>query len=392
MNFLNTTIKNRTTEFLSNYGLAIVFILFLILDGFGKAHIFNNSSTIIPLAIKGFISVLSVFIIIFTTSQKKSLLPFILLGICFVIGQWTLDIPFSINNLIIFGKFITPLLLIFIFNKVTRNLKSSERLFKLFEWVLVVNSMLIFIGFLFKVKLFQSYMWFRFGYNGLFVTSGVSSFCTIIALAYFFFAYKQEVWKNYKFWILLVSSAFIGTKVVYIGMVLLLIAIVLQLNHKFKKHLALLIIIAFITAFYLAFFEFGLFAKITSEKGLLSSILSLRDELFLERTWPYIQDQWNWINYLFGGITDFSLRSQMEFIDVFFFWGILGGVIYLTSFGHYYFTFKLDKAQKLFFAFFIFILLLTGNFFLYSTIIIFLLVLRERIFYFESIKSTHDDF
>ena len=42
-------------------------------------------------------------------------------------------------------------------------------------------------------------------------------------------------------------------------------------------------------------------------------------DLIFENTIPYVKQKWNFINYLFGGIENYDLRSQMELFDVFFF-------------------------------------------------------------------------
>jgi hypothetical protein len=130
----------------------------------------------------------------------------------------------------------------------------------------------------------------------------------------------------------------------------------------------------------LAFYKFGLFNHIRETHGLLSSVLSYRDQLVIEKTWPYILDNWSFVNYFVGGLSDFNIRSQMDFIDVFLFWGILGGILYLITFYKSFVVFTIDKMTLYFIVFLIFIIFLAGNFFTYTTIPIYLLIIRERIF------------
>jgi hypothetical protein len=373
---------------LSDYGLVTLFVLFFVLDGLGKTHVFSKTTTNIPIIIKGIISGATVLGLVILSKDKRFFIHLFFLAIIFAIGQWALEIPFSQKSLIIFGKFITPLLFFELFNKISISKEAATRLFKVFEWTILINSVLIFIGFIFKIKLFESYLGPRFGYNGLFVTSGVASYCILIILAYFYFSHKKDLWRNPKFWVFFISCFFIGTKVVYLGIVVFLIAWINQLNFIKRKYILLFFTLSMVSLFYIFFFEVGLFAKLTNEKGIISSLLSLRDQLFIERTLPYIQEYWDWINYLFGGVSNYDLRSQMEVIDVFFFWGILGGIVYFYSYWFVYVTFKMNKSLLLFIMLFSFTLLFTGNFFVYTMIAFFLLVLREHLLQSEAIQKS----
>ncbi|MBW2937244.1 O-antigen ligase family protein [Aureisphaera sp. CAU 1614] len=374
-------------RYLSEYGLITLFVLFFALDALGKTHIFSKTTTTIPMIIKGIMSGGIILTLAALYKNKKVFILLLILALFFAFGQWTLEIPFSKKNLIIFGKFITPLIFFELFNKAEISKQSAKRLFNVFEWTIVINSVLIFVGFIFKIKLFESYIGPRFGYNGLFITSGVSSYCILISLAYFYFSYKRELWKNIKFWIFFVSCFFIGTKVVYLGILVFLIATISQLNISKGKYVLLLFATFIGALFYISFYEVGFFAKLTHEKGIVSSFLSLRNELFMDRTLPFIQENWDWKNYLFGGVSNYDLRSQMEVIDIFLFWGILGGIIYLYSYGITFVTFKMNKALVLFFVLFSIILLFTGNFFVYTMTALFLLILRMQILHSEIIPK-----
>jgi len=101
----------------------------------------------------------------------------------------------------------------------------------------------------------------------------------------------------------------------------------------------------------------------------------------MEETLPFIQENWSWGNYLFGGITDMETRSQMGVIDVFYFWGLVGGALYVYTFVKTFVTFRLTKEVLFLLISFAVIVFLAGNFFENASVAIYLVVLREAFLY-----------
>lgn len=364
---------------ISKYGLVVIFVLYLLLEIIAKYFHFSKETTSIPMLVKGIILCLVIGLIATRIHKIKNLWLLLVLPVIFVIGQLTINDSFSENSLVIFGKFIAPILFYIIFSEARLNPNYRKITFQIFEWGMLVNSCLLLIGFLFDFNLFESYRGNRFGYSGIFLSPGVASYAYLVTLFYFIIAFKEKVWKNWKFIFIFSSCLFIGTKAIYLGQIILVLYTLTLVKTKYKKlFIALLGIIGAVAA-YLFFFKFGLFNKVRETNGLLSAILSFRDRLLLDNTIPYIQENWSFINYLFGGVSNFDLRSQMEVIDIFFFWGILGGVIYLLAYVKHLITFKMNSMLWVFAGLLILIVFLAGNFFVYSTITIFLLMLRERI-------------
>ena len=87
-------------RYLSEYGLITLFLLFFVLDAFGKIHIFSKTTTIIPIFIKGIISGAIILTLAALYKNKRVFILLFLLAIFFAFGQWTLEIPFSKKNLI----------------------------------------------------------------------------------------------------------------------------------------------------------------------------------------------------------------------------------------------------------------------------------------------------
>ena len=139
---------------------------------------------------------------------------------------------------------------------------------------------------------------------------------------------------------------------------------------------------------YLFFFNFGIFNQIRQTDGLISSLMSYRDVLFLKRTLPYINEHWSIVNYLFGGVSDLSTKSQIEFIDIFYFFGIIGGLLYYHLFFKSFLTFKTNiYIYTLLLVLFI-IVLLAGNLFGYPSIAIYIVILREYLGHNEQNQHT----
>src|SRR5690606_3298016 len=111
-------------------------------------------------------------------------------------------------------------------------------------------------------------------------------------------------------------------------------------------------------------------------EGFLTSLLSTRNKAFMEETLPFIQQQWSWLNYLVGGISDLETRSQMGIVDVFYFWGIAGGSLYLYMYYKSFVTFKLNKVVLSLMITLFGLISLSGNFFENASVAIYMLVLR----------------
>ena len=306
----------------------------------------------------------------------KSIAFVLVLFISYFIGQLLLEISFSRNSILTFFKFLFPILLFAYLNKQNLQSERSSNFFKTFEYLMVVNSILILLGILLSIQLFNTYQGDRFGFNGVFNAVSTGSYAYIITLMYFLLSYKEKVIHNWKFILIFISCFFIGTKAVYLTMAFSIAYIVTVSKIPFKKTLLAIATLSGLLIAYYFFFHYGIFNSIRQTDGLLTALLSYRDEQFREVTVPYINENWNLINYLFGGVSNFDLRSQMDLIDVFFFWGILGGAFYLYVFFKLFLSFKLNKTGLVFVAFLAFIVLLAGNFFVYSFVALFLLVLK----------------
>lgn len=365
---------------IKHFFAAILLVLFYISEGFSKYGIYyGGEKSDIPRFIK-----FAVFIFLFIALARnlRSIVGPILLAILFIIGQIFLLDGFKMEILVSCAKLLFPIFLFIYFNKVPIAERYRNLLFQTFEYVLIANGILIFIGLIMKVQLFDSYLYGRSGYNGLFITSATSSYVYAIAIFYFLLKLKKSFFTNWKTIFVIACAILTGTKIVYIALIAAIL-IYLLFFVNFKKKQRRVLIFAVITVFaligYFLFFQYGIFNEIRQERGLSSAIFSFRDDLLLERTLPFIKDNWTWPNYLFGGINDLSLRSQLGFMDVFLFWGVLGGLFYFYVFYKSFVSFSVDKSVFYILLSLALMVFLAGNFFENASVAIYLLVLKEKL-------------
>mgnify|MGYP006104807571 CR=1 FL=1 len=323
----------------------------------------------------------------------KNLKPFYIIGVVFIffsLGQLTLANSFSKDILITFVKLMFPIILLLFFSTVKLNDKQKQIFFIVFEYIILFNSLVILTGFLFNIQIFNTYLYTgaRFGYNGLIVTSATSSYLYSITLIYLFAKYKKAVFKKIPNLIIILSMFFIGTKVSYIFLFSFFASFLWAYTSINKITVMSFLSIIGALIIYLFFFNFGIFNQIRQTDGLISSLMSYRDVLFLKRTLPYINEHWSIVNYLFGGVSDLSTKSQIEFIDIFYFFGIIGGLLYYHLFFKSFLTFKTNiYIYTLLLVLFI-IVLLAGNLFGYPSIAIYIVILREYLGHNEQNQHT----
>lgn len=365
----------------SSLPLASIFLVtFYLSEAFGKYSFwFFDEKSSVQRNIK-----LMILIFLVAVLLKKHLKPLLLLGglaLSFILGQLFLSHGFLPDVLVNSGKYMFPILLFLFFSKYPSGQDHQHLFFKTFEIVILCNSLLILLGFLFGIALFSTYAGERFGYNGLFFASSTGSYVYIIAVFYFLFTLKQDFFRNWKTLIFLPAAFLLGTKTVLAG---ILAAIFLWLWYyagfsKTRKRIVLSVFfVALLGGAYLFFFEFGIFNEIRQERGLVDAIFSFRNDLLFHRTLPFIENNWNFGNYLFGGINDLQTKSQMGIVDIFYFWGLFGGVFYLLLYGRIFVDFPLKNPILFCLAIIFGLAFFAGHFFVNASLAIYLLALRER--------------
>lgn len=371
-------INNKAIKFINNYLASILLLLFFFTESIGKISIYYfHEDPVAQIIVKGVALCLFTISIVFTRDNWIKLLFFTLFG-CFVLGQLFIPNSFQFSIVSLFLKYLFPLLLLFHFKENPPSEKARERLFKTFEYIIIINTLLVIIGFLFSISFFKSYTGDRFGYNGLFVNSSSGSYIYVITLFYFLHKYQENFLVKPKAIFILLGCLLVGTKAVYLSLFLILLYYLFVYTKNKKVIIGVsLLLISLIIFGYLNFFQFGVFNRIRESDGILTTLLSFRNYNFMNDTLPFIKDNWHLVNYLFGGVNDFTLKSEMGFIDLLFFFGVIGSITYLLTLSKVFLNFKLNKISSLFLFVVISLIFIAGNFFTYSNIAIYLLIIRE---------------
>ncbi|MGJ5642990.1 hypothetical protein [Formosa sp. S-31] len=360
----------------SLYIIPLLLCIMYVLESYYKVVFFYSGKTTDLLQItKGIVFV--GFLAYILKRQAKTLWLTSILFLTFAIGQWALPSIMLKPALIAFIKLIFPLILLIFFSVFELSNKQKVVFFKVFEYIIVFNSVLILVGFLFNVKVFNTYIGSRFGYNGFFLTSATGSYVYSIVLIYLLARYKHTVFKKPTNLIIILSIILIGTKVLYIFLTSFFF-VYLWCYSKINRNVLIGSTLGLgLLGLYVFFYKYGIFNEIRQRDGLLSSLMSFRNDLLLEQTIPFIKGNWNVINYLFGGVSDLSTKSQIEFFDIFYFFGILGGILYFYIFFKTFLVFKTEIQISVLLVVLFILILLAGNFFSYTSVAIYIVVLRE---------------
>jgi len=371
------------------FGPSLLVIIFYFSEAISKAFIFyEGHKWALPRYIKLSILILLAAYLLF--KNTKALIGPVVLSLIFIIGQLFLDDAWQNQIIVSFSKYLFPVFLFLFFNNYQFPQQAKKNLIKAFDFILIFNSCLILLGFILEVALFKTYSGHRFGYNGLFLASSTGSYAYSLAILGYLFRFKNKFFANYKSLLILSAGLLIGTKSFYMALFVALLSFIIFYSGstlKQKRTLFLGSVGLVATLFYYFFYVSGEFNSIRNEKGLVDAILSFRNTLLTDQLLPFIGQNWSVPNYLFGGITDLNTRSQMAFIDVFYFWGILGGIFYLYIYFKSYLKVKISRPEIYYFPIILVIAFLGGNFFFNASTAIYLLIFREIIHLQNNIKK-----
>jgi len=375
-------LKDRSNQ-IYLYLIPLLLILLYTTEAYYKINEYYFGETSILLKSIKLIVLTAITIFILKTKPKALFWP-LLLVLSFSIGQTLLNNPFQTEIIIEFGKFLYLILLLIFFNVYPLNKAQKNKLFLCFEMILVFNSLLILLGYFFDIGVFKTYEGNRFGFDGFLITSATGSYVYIIGLFFILLKYRYRLFYTPTNYIVVLSAFLVGTKALYIFIFgAACVYIFWFLKGKFKIILISLIGGIFIFNIYYFFFVLGIFNDIRQSDGLLSAVMSYRDQLLIEKTMPFIKYNWQGLNYFFGGISDLSTKSQIDIIDIFYCFGILGGILYLYVFLKLFLTFKTNHYMISLLCLMLLIVFFAGNFFSYASVAIYIILLREFLLEYE---------
>ena len=244
---------------------------------------------------------------------------------------------FNPKNLEYLVRYLFFPLTFFLFFSLFKDSKRVYKLFRFYEWFFLINLGLIIISFLFDLSFFKSYPNpNRFGFSGVINRTNQMSYITILFILIYYYKYAHlKVKNNFKLVLILLASLLIGTKKIYFFLILLCIYHLYYFRKTILKKA--LISLTLVTLFVLIFknklieifkTKFGIFIDIYENNGLLASLMSYRNETLSKTYETLIQSKWHFYNIFIGGADYTIIRPEMDLIDVFFFFGALGLLIY----------------------------------------------------------------
>ncbi len=369
-------------SFLKKYFFNILLLITYLLEGISKYYYYIDKVQIrTPRYVKLLILVTVIIYLVYKKKFRVFLIP-VFLFLFFILGHYLMDFQFLSQELfVVFSKYIFP---IFILEATYLYFKerSNTTIFKTFEIIIIINSICILFGVLFNLDLFNTYRGVRFGFNGLLVTSATGTYFYIIALFYVYLnLIKDFTKKNIFFFIIVfISSLLVGTKAIFLFLFCLTIYHIYFVYKKTNFTKKILISVGVMIPV-LGVFSISVptFFNIIKTHNLLSAIVSYRDILFYERTLPFIQEHWSILNYLVGGQGRPQIRTQLGFIDLMFFLGFIGSVVYLYAFYKSFVKIKLNASTLFLLISTSLIIFLAGNFFYSATITIYLLIIQQKL-------------
>jgi len=359
----------RITVFIIAFSLILIYLT----DGLSKFLLANSSlyTTILP---NRFVKILLIIFSIICTvplikkySKQISKVYFLLISliVIYIINYFLYDLNFEYLLKYSCFFYFTPM---FFF-------KGEDELWarnvdSVFKYLIYINFVLIIVGILCDFQLFKTY-YTRFGYNGLLLTPMQSTYFYISAIC---IALNR---KSKLFFVISVLSALlIGTKILLGFLVCLGVWMIFNRikNNKTKTVLIFSLVSSFLLAFW-SFFSQEVFKNIIDSQGLLSAIFSFRNEALVS-VWKNLPQ----INYnlITGGVNLFKHRVEMEFIDAFLCFGLLGIIIFFLLFKVLKNCFVVNKITLFYFSIVLFFILMAGNFLYYPiNCFLFLITLKS---------------
>ncbi len=276
--------------------------------------------------------VCSVLFILGFMGRRITLYISVLLG-CFLIGQYWLSsqqfVDFSWQTSCkIFFKWIFGFLAMGAFSLVKQQYFSLFE--KCFRWILnsiYINVWAIFIGFVFDIEFFKSYPYTpRFGYNGFILVTTI----TMVSLGIYYHQYVTKQQYAFRLLVTLIATLLIGKKMMILYVALIVIHYLYISYRKFFYMVALLG--SLLGGYILYDFQniityFPFWKDIYDEKGLLSTLTSLRTDLLAEAL-VFVKQYWSVFTLFSGSLFFPVLSTEFGIVDIFFFFGLTGVVVF----------------------------------------------------------------
>lgn len=300
------------------------------------------------------------------------------------------------GNIVTFNKYFFVFIIYFTLYKLQDHSEKFGRLTDLLANLFLLNSIATIIGFIFRIPILRTYTeaTYRYGYSGFIPAQNEATLFFVLAISYFYYRQFFLHQRSYKFLIVILSGLVLGTKAIYLFLLMLLIFHFLNFSNLKAKIISLSLILTssiggffyFQTQHAQALLEYFISRK--DKMGWFTMLFSGRDSFVLNKG-PEIMDKWNIINYFVGGQDQARIAIEMDFFDLFFFLGAIGGSIYLVLYFSTLFKFNIMRPFNLFFVFSYFALAFLGGHFFLSAVNALYLCLISMYIYVSQRGSVH---
>lgn len=193
----------------------------------------------------------------------------------------------------------------------------------------------VFIGLLFKAHIFHTYPRpTRFGISGLLYPSSYVSFFYIFSISSAYLLHKRMPSRkvySILLYTLSLAAIFSGTKSTYLFLLMFYTLFIIEKKYYQKKRIWLLL--SALALLLLALRHklasvFYVLLELYQKEDFITFALSYRN-VYAQDTWLFVQENWTWVNYLFGGLDNVNQLTEMAFIDLFLNFGALGSGLFL---------------------------------------------------------------
>lgn len=319
-------------------------------------------------------------LIIAIPRKKNSLaiLGIILLLLCKSIGSWTIA-PYYPNHFDLYKDvaktwmgyvYIFPLFLFLSDVAADRPIVIPKFIKHGFVVLAGGFAMSAFVGLLVNAHVLHTYPNpTRFGISGFLYPSSYVSYFYILSIFSTYLLHKRMPSKKvYSILLYTLSLAAIlsGTKSAYLFLLLFYTFYIIEQQYYRKKWLwAILGAIGLLLVFlrHKLASLFSVLLELYQKEDFLTFALSYRN-IYAQGTWAFIQENWTWVNYLFGGLDNVNQLTEMAFIDLFLNFGILGTSLFLYMYYRLIIRFLQWSPMNIMVAISILLLIaIGGNFF-----------------------------
>lgn len=377
---------NKTISIL----VAAFFLIILITDFHFKVVLYHGLDSVKYTKLTKLIigGVLAYLILKEVRLKQNIIIALLILLSSFILSTIFCDYERIVHHIYVFGQYFFGLLVLTFFSQ-TRHLIDMKYFKLIVEYVIWINLLLIIVGYLFDIRVFDTYRGTRYGYNGIFKSTATASYFYIFYLSYLLLKRHKSKREILLIIITTISSFFIGSKTVYIFVSLIFFLYIINqiLRHKNPKQKSKYIYIyAALIAFILPFIILVIISMnsvlndVYVREGFVTAFFSYRDVLFFNAL-DEVNHSFGFLNYLFGGVSYISKLTELALIDLLLTFGAIGTLVYIYIFYQLIPRVTKKLAQVIFLCI-LGVILFRGNFLYFSSVMyislaIFTLMIEE---------------